>query len=61
MKTFSDKELRRIVSFKPVKFTDLRIYTLVLPALDTGCRINELLTLKRQNIDMDNLLKSWED
>jgi integrase/recombinase XerD len=56
MKTFTEAQLKRLISFKPVKSTDIRTHTLVLLALDTGCRITELLTLKRANIDFDNLL-----
>jgi len=56
MKTFTSEQLRSIISFKPSRFTDLGTHTLVLLALDTGARINELLTLKREVVDFDNLL-----
>jgi integrase/recombinase XerD len=57
MKTFDDKELRLIISYKPRKAL-LKIHTLVLLGLDTGCRINEILTLTKEKIDFDNLLIS---
>ncbi len=57
MKTFNGKELRLIISYKPRKAL-VKIHTLVLLGLDTGCRINELLTLTRDKIDLDNLLIS---
>ncbi len=56
MRTFSDRELSAIVSFKPKGFCERRLYALVLLALDTGCRISELLTLDKEGIDFDNLL-----
>jgi integrase/recombinase XerD len=56
IQTFSNAELQRIISFKPKGFYQQRIYTLVLLAIDTGCRINELLTLTRKKIDFENLL-----
>jgi integrase/recombinase XerD len=55
MKTFDEKELSRIIKHKP-RPAMVRIHTIVLTALDTGCRINELLTLTKDNIDFDNLL-----
>jgi len=56
LKTFSDQQLRAIISFKPSSWAERRIHTLVLLALDTGCRIDELLTLTRGKADFDNLL-----
>jgi integrase/recombinase XerD len=53
---YDDAELSRILSFKPKTFAQLRLYTLVCTLMDTGCRIDELLTLTRNNIDFDNLL-----
>jgi len=55
MKTFDDKELRRIITHKP-RTALVKIHTLVLTALDTGCRINELLTLEKDKVDLENLL-----
>jgi site-specific recombinase XerD len=57
MKTFDEHELRRIINHKPRKVL-LKIHIIVLVALDTGCRINELLTLERDNVDLENLLIS---
>src|SRR5438132_9322187 len=56
-RTFSEPELRAIIFFKPPASLR-RIHTLVLLALDTGCRIDELLTLQRSKVDFDNLLIS---
>ncbi len=37
-------------------FHRLRLFALVQTLLDTGCRIDELLTLTIANVDFDNLL-----
>jgi integrase/recombinase XerD len=52
---FSDADIRLILSFKPSP-PELRTWTLLLLLLDTGCRINELLTLRSVDVDMDNCL-----
>lgn len=56
MKTFSDKELQAVISYKPKDKYELRTHTLMLVAMDTGARINELLTLERSKVDLDNCL-----
>ena len=55
LRSFTSDELNRIISFKPRSFIEKRIYTLTLALLDTGCRIDELLSLNFQQIDFDNL------
>ena len=55
-KALTDQQLRAILSFKPRTFGERRFHTLLCLALDTGCRIDELLTIQRTNVDMDNLL-----
>jgi len=54
-KTLTDQQLKAFLSFKPRTFFDHRLYTLLCLALDTGCRINELLNVKRSDVDFDNL------
>lgn len=39
-----------------MSFGERRLHTLILTALDSGCRVNELLTLQRNSVDFDNLL-----
>ncbi len=56
IQTFSDKQLEALVSWKPKKNTEKRLHTLILTAIDTGCRIEELLTLKRENVNFDSLV-----
>ena len=57
-KLLSEIELRRLISYKPKTFTQTRIHTIVLLMIDTGVRIDEALTLKRGDIDYDNLIIS---
>lgn len=56
MKTFTDAQVKAIVSYKPKNFYEKRLHTILLVLLDCGIRINEALTLQRSNIDFDNLL-----
>lgn len=56
MKTFSDQQLKAIVSFKPKTFTEFRIHALLCLLIDTGVRVSEALDLQREKIDFDNLL-----
>jgi integrase/recombinase XerD len=56
MKVFTEAQLRAVVGYRPKNEIELRTHTLILVALDTGARINELLTLTRDRVDLDNLL-----
>jgi integrase/recombinase XerD len=56
LKVFTDVQLKAILSFKPKRFYEHRLYTLLCLVIDTGIRIEEGLTLTRGQIDIDNLL-----
>lgn len=56
LKTFDDTQVKTILNYKPKNFYELRLHTLLLLLLDCGIRINEALTLRRSQIDLDNLL-----
>jgi integrase/recombinase XerD len=56
MKSFSAPQLVAMLSHKPKTFHERRLHTLLLVLLDTGMRINEAITLSRDNIDLENLL-----
>jgi site-specific recombinase XerD len=56
IETFTDKQLEAIIDFKPKNDFELRLHTLLLAAIDTGCRIEELLTLTRDNVNLDSLV-----
>lgn len=56
VKTFTNEQIKRLLAFKPRTFHQHRLYAMLCCAVDTGCRVDELITLRRDNIDMDNLL-----
>lgn len=53
---YTDEEIKKVLSFKPEDVYDWRLYALACLLIDTGIRIEEALTLKRHNIDFNNLL-----
>lgn len=55
LKTYSEDEVLRIVSHKPTSRTGKRVMALLCLLIDTGCRVNEALTLTRDNVDFDGL------
>jgi integrase/recombinase XerD len=56
MKTFTDAQIKIILSHKPKRFAERRLHCLLLVLADTGIRIDEALTLERKGVDFDNLL-----
>jgi len=52
---FSSADIRQILSHKPKGFWELRTWTIVNVLLDTGCRVDEILKLRLDGIDLDNL------
>lgn len=56
LKVFSDSQIRLLLSFKPKTFHEHRLYAMLCLAIDTGCRVDELITLQRNSVDFDNLL-----
>lgn len=56
LKVFSDSQIRLLLSFKPRTFHEHRLYAMVCLAIDTGCRVDELLTLRKSKLDFVNLL-----
>ena len=53
MKTSTDAQVKTILSYKPKNFYETRLQTLLLLLLDCGIRINEALTLSRQQVDFE--------
>jgi integrase/recombinase XerD len=56
--TFTMPDIKKLLSYRP-KTTNRyqrRLHLLILVLLDTGCRIDEVLTLKAEDCDLDNLL-----
>jgi integrase/recombinase XerD len=54
--TFSEQEIRLLVTWRPKSAYQQRLHLLTLFLLDTGCRISESLSLRVSDIDLDNLL-----
>lgn len=54
--TLTPEQVQRIVGFRPKGSCQQRIYTLACVLLDTGLRIDEALSLRRFDVDFDNLL-----
>lgn len=51
---FADQDIRLIMGFRPKKFTEFRLWTLIQTLIDTGVRIDEALTLKTENVRLDD-------
>lgn len=60
--TFTESQVNLLVSWKPKakKFYERRLHLLTLILLDTGCRITEALTLRVADVDMENMLITFD-
>jgi site-specific recombinase XerD len=56
LRTYKTEDVLKIVSFKPRLFSEKRLLALLIVLVDTGMRIDEALSLKRNGVDLDNLL-----
>jgi len=56
MPTFSPAQVARRIQFKPRRVAEQRAHTLVCLLFDTGLRISEALVLRREDVDLDNVL-----
>jgi integrase/recombinase XerD len=54
--TFTDAQVKRLVSWKPKGKYQRRLHLLVLLLLDTGCRISEALALRVSDLNLGDLL-----
>jgi integrase/recombinase XerD len=54
--TFTEQQVKRLITWKPKGKYQRRLHVLILFLLDTGCRISEALGLHISEIDYDNLL-----
>ena len=56
IKILPDATLKALLTFKPKLFGEWRLQAVLCLAIDCGARIEELLTLRRNAVDLDNLL-----
>ena len=56
MRSLTDTEVKALMGWKPRTGCEKRLKVLVLTLLDTGTRIDEILSLRRDKVDFDNLL-----
>jgi integrase/recombinase XerD len=49
-------QVNRLIGYSPTKRIERRIHAMTLLILDTGMRIDEVLNLRKQDVDFDNLL-----
>jgi len=54
--TFSPAQVQRLLSFKPKGANQTRVHVAACLMLDCGLRLSEVLTLRRGDVDLDNLL-----
>jgi site-specific recombinase XerD len=60
LQTYRPEEVEKILSYKPKRAAEKRLMTILCLLIDSGCRINEALTLTRKNVDLDNLLVTFK-
>jgi len=51
-----DSTVRSLLNFKPRTFRQWRVFTVSATILDTGCRIDKLLSARVSAVDLDSLL-----
>jgi site-specific recombinase XerD len=56
LKTFNDEQLKTLLSFRAKSYYEQRLYALIVLIMDTGIRIDEALTLTRENVLLEDLL-----
>src|SRR5437660_1749709 len=54
--TLTSEQISKLICFKSKTFYQLRLHTLLLTLIDTGLRIDEILELKRESCNFDDLL-----
>ena len=52
----TDKQAKRLIAYRPTKRIERRIHAMAFVVLDTGMRVAEVLNLRKQDIDLENLL-----
>lgn len=56
IETLDERSLRVILTFRPSGFAQARVHAVAVTILDTGCRIQELLTARTVDFDLEQML-----
>jgi site-specific recombinase XerC len=56
LRLHDETALRLLLGYRPKTFIQWRVHAVACTILDTGCRIEELLTARTSDFDYDNLL-----
>jgi integrase/recombinase XerD len=56
IRTHDAVALKALITYKPQTLPHWRVYALIATILDSGCRIEEVLTAQVSDFDLDNLL-----
>jgi integrase/recombinase XerD len=59
--TLTADQTRRLLEYRPKGLNNTSAWTVAMPAMDTGIRLNEALSLRRDDLDFDNLLIAVRD
>lgn len=54
--TYSKEDIGKLIAWKPKGYCERRLLTLIAMLADTGCRVDELLSLKWSDVSFDDLL-----
>ncbi len=54
--TYTTQQIQLLLGWKPKKLTGCRLSTLIAFLADTGCRIDEALSVHWKDVDFDNML-----
>ena len=55
IEAFNDEQIEALVLHKPKTRAEARVHLISCLILDSGARIDEVLSLERQDVDLDNL------
>jgi integrase/recombinase XerD len=56
MPTYTEEQLKRVIDFRSKTPSEKRLHTLILVLIDSGLRIEEALSLKRSDVNLDQML-----
>jgi integrase/recombinase XerD len=54
--TYTGQQMAALLRYKPTRWSQKRLHLGVMFLFDTGCRLSEMLTIRREDVDLDNLL-----